>query len=312
MRAVAIAPLATPAQYAQHHTQQRHDCCGQGQIYDCVVPCRLQPVAAQRVKPVNPGTRPIPQPLVSCRITHHRAAVAGDIEQTLIAIQQLHAVKRTVGIQRTRMGPDIFINQPARLHYRIRRKLPRCLQGLSCANRAYPLAGTRIDRHVPGAAIAQHVMRLSTQTGQTHAVRRLTVIGARLGPCQANAALIHRQWRQVCQMLSRRQLGVTHIHHHHARDKPHRHKQAKHDAKPAVPQIQVTFHHPLPANRCKAPTGGYWLSEAGLQRDLEGTWRAKIEHGRAGLTGVDLVRQVATTQRQLGIGGQFIAHKAAE
>ena len=118
--------------------------------------------------------------------------MAGDVEQTLIAIQQLHAVKRTVRIQRTRMGPDIFINKPTRLRYRIRRKLPRCLQGLRRANRAYPLAGTGIDRHVSGAAIAQHVMRLSTQAGQTHAVRRLTVIGARQGPCQANAALIHR------------------------------------------------------------------------------------------------------------------------
>ena len=260
--AAAVGAREAPAKDADHAAC---DHCGdtqQRQRIDDVRPVAVHQAAAQRVQPVQPRARVVPLALGACGIAHHLAGRAGDVEHRVVCIAQAHAVQRSVHVQRAGVGEGVFL-QRAFVNGMGRTLRVGCSAG-QCPWRVDGHehgAGAGVDHH-RGAARAcvagrgglgrlgrGQIHRPPTAGhGQPQVAQRALQPGGGQGLVGLQRHGGAAQRRQVHQPLGGRELGIAHVHHHHAGDEPHGEEGAQQHAQPAVDQKQPAFgmhHHGL-------------------------------------------------------------------
>ncbi len=242
--AAAVGLPEPPAHHPDHGAGGGHGNADQRQHVDDVGPGAIKGIAPEHVQPVQPGAQVVPAALGARGIAHHLGRAAGDVEQRALGIVQLHAVQGAVDVQRARVAEGILIHRAQVVQARaVPREGARAGQGLRLAGGAQHLAAGRIDGHglAPPLGRGQVAGTAGAAGMQAQILERAVDAGRaqRLGGREQGGVAIER--RQVAQPLGFGELGVAHVNHHHARDKPQRKEQAHGNAQPAVQQEQPAF-----------------------------------------------------------------------
>ncbi|CAB3717609.1 hypothetical protein LMG1231_03573 [Achromobacter denitrificans] len=251
--AAGVGTREAPAQDPDHGARQRQHHAGHRQPHHDVVPPAIQRIAAKRIQPVDPGARVVPAALQARGVQHHHARGGRDVEPRARGVVQVHAVQRPVGAERARMGEDVLVHLAL-----IARAILSAGPGLGGRQRGRGIGGGQEGAargvHHPGRPprLAGHQIDRraaaggdQAQSGGVFRARR----GQRLRRRHRDGRRVQR--RQVRQPFLGRELGIAHVHHHHAGDEPHGEEQAQHDARPAVDQVQP----PLGARRQRRSGG---------------------------------------------------------
>ncbi|CUJ52449.1 Uncharacterised protein [Achromobacter xylosoxidans] len=238
--AAGVRAREAPAQDADHRAGQRQGHAGHRQPDDDVVPPRIEGVAAERIQPVDPGARVVPQPFAAGGVQHHLAGGGRDVQPRARRIVHVDAVQGPVRVERAGMGVDVLVH------------LALVVRGVAAVEPGRGAGagdggiGARQQCAAGGiyhlgraAAAGRHQVdrRAAAQRGQAQA-RHVAGAGGGQGLRRrgGNARRIER--RDVRHAFERGELGIAHVHHHHARNEPHGEEQAQHDAGPAVREVQ--------------------------------------------------------------------------
>ncbi|CAB5517250.1 hypothetical protein LMG26857_06337 [Achromobacter anxifer] len=238
--AAGVGPRKAPAQDADDGAGQRQQHAGHGQPDHDVVPPAVQRIAAERIQPVDPGAQVVPAALGARGIQHHHAGGRRDVQPGACGVVQVHPVQRPVRGQRAGMGKGVLVHRAL-----VTGGVLTAAPGMRGRQRGRGVGGGQQDaaggvHHLGRAARrAGHQIhrRAAAGGGQRHAGGvRGAGRGQRLRRRHGDGRGIQR--RQMRQPFLRRELGIAHVHHHHAGNEPHGEEQAQHDARPAVDQIQ--------------------------------------------------------------------------
>ena len=209
---------------------------------------------------MDPGACVVPGALLQRRIAHHLARGARHIDHGARAVAQVQAVQRAVHIQRARMGEGVFVQRALVVDGGIGLLSEGAGRGDGpfCVHLLQFFAGDGVDhnrsrcsarawRGVAGGGGGHHQVHRAPAAGhgEPQVLQRARQACARQGVGGFQQAFGARrgaaQRRQVRQSLGLCELGVAHVHHHHAREEPHGEEGAQQHAQPAVDEVQPAF-----------------------------------------------------------------------
>ena len=198
-------------------------------------------------------------------VAHHFTGGVGDVEQRPVGVGQLHLVQRTVGVQAAAVGVGVFVDGAFVGECRLslvrlwRRgtfgwRMAIVLQVGPCAGQNHVLAG----RWQPASGAGIHgdggfgIIRPALQQGGVDGLAGAAGGQPKIGQGAVDAGhaegLTRGQQRrvgiqrgQVLQPFGMGELGIAHVHHHHAGDEPAQKEQTEADAQPAVGEQQPAF-----------------------------------------------------------------------
>ena len=198
-------------------------------------------------------------------IAHHFTGGVGDVEQRPVSVGQLHLVQGTVGIQAAAVGVGVFVDGAFVGECRLSLVRPGgrgavgcgvalVVQIGSCAGQDHVLSG----RWQPASGAGIHgdggfgIIRPALQQGgvdglagaaggQPKIGHGAVDAGHAEGLARGQQGCVGIQRGQVLQPFSMGELGIAHVHHHHAGDEPAQKEQTEADAQPAVGKQQPAF-----------------------------------------------------------------------
>ena len=89
-RAAAVGLAEAPAEQADEDAEDGRQGRQQRQADHQVRPLPVEPAAAQRIEPVQPGAEPVPGALPAAGVAYHLAGLRGQVEQPALLVRGLH------------------------------------------------------------------------------------------------------------------------------------------------------------------------------------------------------------------------------